>query len=55
MINHVTESNCQRGLAAKQALHRPGTATTSDRDYVAKTGTLTFAPATPNRPRCLIA
>ena len=31
-------------LAAKQAPHRPGTATTSDNDYVAKTGTLTFAP-----------
>jgi hypothetical protein len=31
-------------LTAKQAPHRPGTGTTSDNDYVAKTGTLTFAP-----------
>ena len=27
-----------------RALHRPGAAETSDSDYVAKTGTLTFAP-----------
>ena len=32
------------GLTAKQAPHRPGTAKTSDRDYVAKTGALIFNP-----------
>ena len=31
-------------LTAKQAPHRPGTAKTSGGDYVAKSGTLTFAP-----------
>ena len=33
-----------RGLTAKQAPHRPGTAKTSDRDYVAQTGALIFNP-----------